>query len=357
MDIISEFESKVQNIWWEKVYSAREIMKIFWYDKWERFYWAILRAKEDLKDENKISKNFFFVTNKGTWWRPKEDVLLTLWACYFVLKRCDSRKENVKILILYLEDILRDKKNKKIKINIWWEKVLITFFIFFLFFSLVFYIKNYLNYLGIKNENELAFYNQKDIEVQREKQEEMEIKNDEVISQIKEVQEEYTFEDILKNYFDNWIKQVYKVDEDINFRNEFTQSLTWINLIKSFFLFWNNWYYRDSCSLLSKKDCLSASKSNLKDFSNYWEKTKNGYEILDIYKVDWELTNEKNIYCVKYKYKLRYDLSENDIIETFNFTTNTKNSFEQIENRFCEKIEKWWKNLKCPFKLENYYCN
>lgn len=358
MDIILEFESKMKNVWWEKVYSARELMKIFWYDKWERFLWAINRAKEELKDEEKKNKNFFYIVDKKTWWRPKEDFLLTLWACYLVLKNCDKRKENVKILLAYLDDILQEKKSK-IKTNkLSYEKIVWVFIWIFIIFSLGFYFKNYVSFLSFSPQEKFNFYDELEVKKQIELQEKNLKKYDEVIEE-KIVQEEQkqTFLDLLNVYIWKWSEDIFEINRDLNFRNNFTKNLTWTNLIESFFVLWNNWFYRDSCSLLSKKDCLSSSKSNLKIFSNYWEKTENGYEILDLYRVLWDFPENKNVYCVKYKYKLRYDTSWKDITETFNFTTNEINWFEEITSRFCEKIEKWWKNLKCPFKLDNYYCN
>lgn len=367
MDIILEFESKLKIVWWEKVYSARELMKIFWYDKWERFLWAINRAKNELIDDKKRDENFLVVVDKETGWRPKEDVLLTLWACYLVLKKCDSRKENVKILLAYLDEILQEKKQKNKTNKLSYEKILALLLWVFVIFSLWYYFKNYISFLNFSKEDKFDFYNELEvknqIKIQEEKIKSMEEKInfdanvDLENTEISVKSKEENFLDKINVYIWKWAQDIFQINQDINFRNNFTKSLTWVNLIESFFVLWNNWFYRDSCSLLSKKDCLSSTKWDLKIFSNYWEKTKTGYEILDLYQVYWDFNQDKNVYCVKYKYKLRYDTSWKDIIETFNFTTNNINWFEEITSRFCEKIEKWWKNLKCPFKLDNYYCN
>lgn len=364
MDIILEFESKLKIVGWEKVYSARELMKIFWYDKWERFLWAINRAKTELTDDKKIEENFLIVIDKETWWRPKEDVLLTLGACYLVLKKCDNRKENVKILLAYLDDLLKEKKQKNKVNNFNYEKIVWVFIWIFIIFSVWFYFKNYVSFLWFSPQEKFNFYNELEVKNQLKLQEEK-IKSMEekiIFDEIEDITQtinykEDSFLDKINVYIWKGWNDIFEVNKNINYRNDFTKSLTWVNLIESFFVLWNNWFFRDSCSLLSKKDCLSSSKSNLKIFSNYWEKTKAGYEILDLYPVFWDFSQDKNIYCVKYKYKLRYDTSWKDIIETFNFTTKNINGFEEINSRFCEKIEKWWKNLKCPFKLENYYCN
>lgn len=86
----------------------------------------------------------------------------------------------------------------------------------------------------------------------------------------------------------------------------------------------------------------------------FWDKTKDGYEVLEVRKA--KSFPDKNIYCVMYKYKLKYDTSWNDIVETYNYTTQTKNGIEQIDKRFCESIEKNGRKISCPFQLKTYYC-
>lgn len=370
MNIISEFESKLKNVWWEKVYSAREIMKVFWYDKWERFYWAISRAKDDLNNQSKINQNFFFVTNKETWWRPKEDVLLTLWWCYLVLKKCDERKENVKLLIAYIDGIIRENKPKKNKIKkVSFDKIFLFLVIIISISTVWYYVKSYISFTNSQNKNiyeDIMVANNTNNENQTNIQTweiiEEQQKNEEVNLEEPKTEENINeekiigFQDLFNNYIKSWWEKVFDIWKNVNYRNNFTKTITWENLVYSYFTLWNNGFFRDSCSLLSKKDCLSASKSDLSSFANFWDKTKYGYEILDLYKVNWNFDN-KNVYCVKYKYKLRYDTSDNFITETFNYTTDIIDWVEEINWRFCEKIEKGWKKVKCPFELDNYYCN
>lgn len=364
MDVILEFESKIKNIWWEKVYSAREIMKIFGYDKWERFLWAINRAKVEITDEKKREDNFFVTINKETGGRPKEDVLLTLGACYLVLKKCDQRKENVIILLEYLSSVLEETKNKQtVKIFFGWEKVFLLIILTFVFSTIVYYAQTYVEFLQKDSVGQYDFniLNTQELEKERKRQEEVLKSYDAQISSVKvqtgviisqDSPTEFTTQldeyiskgwDILKNF-----------DENFNVRSDFLKIVMWEDLIKAYFSLWNHELFRDSCSLLSIGNCISSTKWNLKAFWNFWEKTKDGYELLEVRKA--KSGTEKNIYCVVYKYKLKYDTSNNYITETFNYTTQVKNGFEQITGRFCEAIEKWWKNIKCPFKLQTYYC-
>ena len=137
----------------------------------------------------------------------------------------------------------------------------------------------------------------------------------------------------------------------------FSLYLTWTDLIDAYFEFWNKWIYRESCSLLSKKWCLSSSKSDLSDFSNFWKKTKSWYEVIDVYDT-WKKNDKNNeVFCLKYRYKLKDDTSDGYITEVFNYSVWEVNWVKQIEQRYCEKIDKNWKNRPCPFELKNYYCN
>lgn len=367
MDIISEFESQLQNIWWEKVYSARGIMHIFWYDKWERFYGAINRAKNDLGDIEKINKNFFFIIEKNTWGRPKWDVLLTLWACYLVLKKCDNRKENIITLSHYLKSILDDEKIKeKQSINFNWEKVFIYLCVLFLWVSCILYLKFYFEFDDkyVKNQYIYDLNKINTTELIQEKKKEQKVMNeyDKKISDIKlnqiknnEVESKWNILDFwFSEYIKKWWAVIKPFHSYFNNRSEFSQKLVGEELIKSYFEFWNVKMYRESCSLLSKKNCLSSTKSQLKSFAQFWEKTKKWYENIQIQKRDSYLNT--NIYCVSYSYKLRYDLNDTFITETFQYRTESKDWYEQIIQRLCEQIKKWEKNIKCPFVLNTYYC-
>ncbi len=159
-----------------------------------------------------------------------------------------------------------------------------------------------------------------------------------------------TFDSDLENYLKSPQKFNYFY-KDSNPRNDFTKTLSWENLIKSYFVFWNNWLYRDSCSLLSKNKCNTLSKW-LYVFEDVFKKTYSWYEDISITKS----LKDENIYCVKYKYKLKYDTSNEYIEEVFNYNLNKKNWNYEISNRYCEQIKKWDRNIKCPFTLKNYYC-
>lgn len=188
-------------------------------------------------------------------------------------------------------------------------------------------------------------------ENQKENNEIIEELYDKTLMQNQILSTEINFEQKLENYLKNPLKFTYYY-KDSNPRNEFTKTLSGIELIKTYFYLWNNWIYRDSCSLLSRSKCNALSKG-ISVFEEVFKKTSNWYEVIDLYKSQ----KDSNIYCVKYKYKLKYDTSNEYINETFNYVLWDKNWNQEITSRFCEKITKWDRNIKCPFELKNYYCN
>lgn len=367
MDLIKQFESKVKYLWWEKVYFARDIMKIFWYDKWERFYWAINRTTSSL-DKKVVDENFFFSVNKSTWWRPKEDVFLTLWACYLVLKNCDDRKDEVKVLKRYLIDLFEENKqnlNNKKYIN--YDKIYVFLFLWFLLLLIWFYVKNYTSLLYLTwDKRWVITSNISQLEILKTKLK-VEEKLKEFDKKISLIPKEnliikWVEDDFNKNLNDYIIETINNKDisyknfkDNFNIRTNFLKNITWEDLIKAYFKLWNNLLFKDSCSLLSPNLCLSSTKWSLKNFWNFFTKTKSGYEINYIKKVKEDKL--ENIYCVEYKYKLKNDLSNDYIIETFNYTTSKNWDYEQVIKRFCEKITKWQRSLKCPYELNNYYCD
>lgn len=364
MDIISQFEFKAENIWWINYYRARNIMKIFWYDKWERFEWAINRTTSKIKDEKVMNDNFFPVEIK-TKWRPWRDYLLTKWACYLLVQNCDDRKQEVQILKKYLWDVYL---NQKIKKDLFLEyenkrsykflKNIVPLFLLIIILVLTFsfYFDFFKENTNSNNQNDIINYVKnkaneiKDNNFLNEKEAPENAFTWNIISDEEIFIPEVSFQQELNEYINSWWNNNYKDIENLNSRNDFTLSLTWENLVKSYFVLWNNDFFRDSCSLLSQKYCNSWSK-NLSSFNSVWEKTKSWYEVLNVEE------KEKWIYCVKIKYKLKDDLSDNYIEETYNYQTSTYNWIEYISWRFCEKIKKWEKNIPCPFKLNNYYCN
>jgi DNA-damage-inducible protein D len=81
-------------------WSARQLMTILGYAKWQAFVEVIEKAKEACKTSGYIIKDHFtdasnmIVTGKGAQ-RNVEDILLTRYACYLIAQNGDSRKPQI----------------------------------------------------------------------------------------------------------------------------------------------------------------------------------------------------------------------------------------------------------------------
>lgn len=348
---------------WKKMYrSARDLMPLLWYKKWERFLWVI--NKTIAKNKNRwinTDSIFFYMEPKSTWGRPRVDFELSKYACYLISLECDSKKEEVSFARIFFEHELRidnkrirekeelDKKikletkeklkierryfnqrwilyNLKLKVRLFW-KIILTI----LFLSI---IVSFFTDFSDSDKNIDNF-----------------IKKD-TTTENKEIS---ILEKIESYIYDKELWKIDNIDSDLNIRNSFTYSLKWVDLIKSYFLFWNNWLTQESCSLLSISKCNSSY--DLSWFNNFWEKTVDWYKISDIYKVNSIWEDWENIYCVKTSYKLKIDTNPNRINEVFQYKTIILDDWrEEITSRICESITKWERNIKCPYIVSDYYC-
>lgn len=87
-------------------WSARDLMIVLGYKKWQKFTNAISRAKESCKSSGKSINDHFtragkmIITGKGAT-REVEDILLTRFACYLVAQNGDSRKPEIALAQTY----------------------------------------------------------------------------------------------------------------------------------------------------------------------------------------------------------------------------------------------------------------
>lgn len=114
-DITKSVQQSFENIkitdeTWFEFWSARDLMAVLWYVKWQKFEWVIEKAKEACKHSwqtvayNFLSQDEFLpapVKTSATWWRPKEDYFLTRYACYLIAQNGDSRKPEIAIAQTY----------------------------------------------------------------------------------------------------------------------------------------------------------------------------------------------------------------------------------------------------------------
>lgn len=83
-------------------WSARDLMSILGYVKWQKFIEAISRAKDACELSGQIVGNHFLPAPvKSSGGRPKEDYFLTRYACYLVAQNGDPRKPQIALAQTY----------------------------------------------------------------------------------------------------------------------------------------------------------------------------------------------------------------------------------------------------------------
>lgn len=83
-------------------WSARDLMPMLGYIKWQQFTEAIERAKESCKISNQsIEIHFLPAPVKSSGGRPKEDFFLTRYACYLIAQNGDPRKPQIALAQTY----------------------------------------------------------------------------------------------------------------------------------------------------------------------------------------------------------------------------------------------------------------
>lgn len=362
MQLREYFESIQQIHEGEKVYSARLVMELFGYQKWERFHGAIRRAYFNADVEERDT-NFFFIVQNDTGWRPLWEVLLSADALYLLVQYCDQRKQEVQDMRIFLLEILlpavhepMHMSKKPFLFNISWRYIGAWFLVLgiFLYFWISFAPSDD-EYINLK----------RDIEIQTAYQDEkLTQMSDELQNEgLWEEKDEENIDDFLTDFITNSLGQSYSLSQYqqytlwFNARIEDLRDIWGIDMIYGYFILWNAWLYRESCSLLSPNLCNSLSLW-LDGFTRFWWKTTSGIHIQSITAVEDIDIVDDNIrhYCVTYAYKIKDDASPDMIYETFHYQSEKNGTSEQITQRFCESVSKWERELKCPYQVQNYYC-
>jgi len=105
-------------------WSARDLMPVLGYIKWQKFVEVIERAKGACKTSDQIIENHFLpVPVKSSGGRPREDLFLTRYACYLIAQNGDSRKPQIALAQTYFatqtrkQELLekREYENKRLE--------------------------------------------------------------------------------------------------------------------------------------------------------------------------------------------------------------------------------------------------
>ncbi len=97
LDGVEGFEVIKVRIKDTECWSARELMPLLGYEKWETFSNVIQKAQTACANSGQaVDKHFFPITGKNDGkGRPSEDFMLTRYACYLVAQNGSSRKPQV----------------------------------------------------------------------------------------------------------------------------------------------------------------------------------------------------------------------------------------------------------------------
>lgn len=96
-------------------WSARELMIVLGYVKWQKFIEVIEKAKEACKTSGYVVEDHFthagnmILTGKGAQ-RKIEDILLTRYACYLIAQNGDSRKPQIALSQTYFASQTRKQE-------------------------------------------------------------------------------------------------------------------------------------------------------------------------------------------------------------------------------------------------------
>jgi DNA-damage-inducible protein D len=92
-------------------WSARDLMPMLGYIKWQKFTEAIERAKEACKISNQSTEiHFLPAPVKSSGGRPQEDFFLTRYACYLIAQNGDPRKPQIALAQTYFASQTRKQE-------------------------------------------------------------------------------------------------------------------------------------------------------------------------------------------------------------------------------------------------------
>lgn len=92
-------------------WSARDLMQVLGYVKWQKFIDVIEKAKEACKiSGNSIAGHFLPAPVKSSGGRPKENYFLTRYACYLIAQNGDSRKPQIALSQTYFASQTRKQE-------------------------------------------------------------------------------------------------------------------------------------------------------------------------------------------------------------------------------------------------------
>lgn len=121
-DIVAYIQKSFEDIkmtdWELEFWSARQLMPVLWYSKWQKFSWVIEKAIISCKNSGyKVEEHFLPEPVKSTGGRPWEEFLLTRYACYLIAQNGDSRKTEIAFAQTYFASQTRKQEIYELRVE------------------------------------------------------------------------------------------------------------------------------------------------------------------------------------------------------------------------------------------------
>ena len=117
-----------------------------------------------------------------------------------------------------------------------------------------------------------------------------------------------------------------------------TQDLSSLALVKKYFRLYNTKEFQAACALLPDSKCNEDNPPDVTRFSEESGKQVNGYEDLKFWMASIPEDVEKDVVCIQYSFKYKFDAKDKKIQEIMSFYIGeTEEGKKEIIERVCEK--------------------
>jgi hypothetical protein len=130
-----------------------------------------------------------------------------------------------------------------------------------------------------------------------------------------------------------------------------------VNLVKQYFAHLQAKEFKEACALMSPGKCSSIRQAAVDAFSQEFLKLTNWYEYINVRDYGIQSPSGKDIVCVKYSYRYKWDSNPGLISEILSFYIDEDVGKRVITDRVCEKKYKDGVGTRpCPVQATQNFC-